>query len=246
MSIVVVIGATSGIGEAIGREFASIGFDLVLAGRDRQALDLRVKDLEIRYGVRAWSRLYDALDCNVDESWVAECVQAIGEPIFGFVLCYGAMADEAKAASNSEVASRMIDVNYRSVVLFLNQAATYLEGRGAGFLCAVTSVAGDRGRASNYHYGSTKGAVSTYLSGLRVRLFKAGVNVTDLRPGMVDTKLTYGLPKLVLVASPRGVARDAVRGILKNRAIVYSPRFWVLIMFVIRSLPDVIFKRLNL
>jgi short-subunit dehydrogenase len=121
-----------------------------------------------------------------------------------------------------------------------------MKEHGEGFLCALTSVAGDRGRASNAHYGSTKAGVSAFLSGLRVQLAPAGVSVIDVRPGVVDTKLTYGLPNLVLAAKPARVAKDTLRGIRANRAVVYTPGFWRLIMFVIRHLPDFVFKRLAL
>jgi short-subunit dehydrogenase len=245
MSVVVVVGATSGIGEAICHELAGKGFDLVLTGRDAQTIEGRAKDLEVRFGVRTWIRSFEALDYEAHETWVPECVQEVGEPLFGFIVCYAMMPDEADAASKGAIAREMIGVNYTSIVSFLDRAADYLESRKSGFLAAITSVAGDRGRGSNYHYGSTKAGLSAYLSGLRARMFSSGVNVTDLRPGMVDTKHTYGLPGLVLLASPATVARDAVRGILRNRAIVYTPRIWWAVMLVIRLLPDFVFKRLS-
>lgn len=246
MSVVVVVGATSGIGEAICRELASKGFDVVLAGRNEQAIEERAKDLEVRFGVRTWSRAFEALDYEAHETWVPACVEEVGEPLFGFIMCCGMMVDEADAASSGATARQMIDINYTSLVSFMDRVADYLESRESGFLAALTSVAGDRGRASNYHYGSTKAALAAYLSGLRVRLFSSGVNVIDVRPGMVDTKLTYGLPGLVLLASPATVARDVVKGILRNRAIVYTPRIWWAVMLVIRLLPDFVFKRLSL
>lgn len=246
MSVVVVLGATSGIGEAIAREFARRGFDLVLAGRDVSTLEVRAKDLAVRFQVEAWIRRFDALDLESHPTWLEDCEAAIGNRVSGVVACYGVMADEAVAAAEVDSALAMIDVNYRSVVSIFDRAVEHLEGRDSAFLCAVTSVAGDRGRASNYHYGSTKAALSTYLSGLRARLHASGVTVTDVRPGMVDTKLTYGLPGLVLLASPVSVARSAVAGILRGRDVVYAPWIWWPIMLVIRLLPGAIFKRLPL
>lgn len=246
MTTVVIVGATSGIGEAIGREMARAGFDIVLAGRDQPALEARALDLETRFGVRTWIHGFEALDFEQHGAWIEGCDRLVGGPVDGFVLCYAVMEDESVAAADGQVAKRMIDVNFASAVSLLDRAAAHLKPRGQGFLCALTSVAGDRGRASNAHYGSTKAGLSAFLSGLRVRLAPFGVSVIDVRPGVVDTKLTYGLPNLVLAATPERVAKDTLRGIRSNRAVVYTPGIWRVIMFAIRHLPDFVFKRLAL
>ena len=137
-------------------------------------------------------------------------------------------------------------MNYASVVSLFERLAPGFEARGTGFLCAVSSVAGDRGRQSNYLYGSTKAALTTFMDGLRVRLSKSGVCVTTVKPGFVDTPLTFGRPGIFLPGSPEGVARDIVRGIRRNRRTVYTPKMWALILFVIRNLPDFLFRRLSL
>jgi len=246
MPVAVVLGATSGIGEALARELARDGYNLILAGRDEATLAGQAKDLELRFGVRAWPNRFDALDVASHPGRMAQWKELAGAEVDGVVLCYGAMAQESDAASDPQAARKMIEVNYASPVSILDRVAEDLEARESGFICAITSVAGDRGRATNFHYGSTKAALSTYLSGLRVRMARAGVTVTDVRPGMVDTKLTYGLPDLVLPAKPAAVARDIAAAIRNGKAVIYTPGFWALIMLVIRMIPTTIFKRLPL
>lgn len=243
---VLLLGATSGIGGALARRIAAEGHDLILAGRDKDDLSSRARDLEVRYGVRAEPLLFEALDFDSHAGLIEACFGSSPEGLEGIALCHGAMSDPEEAAGSFAAAKHMIDVNYTSAVSLLDRAAEHFERRGRGWICAVTSVAGDRGRASNYHYGSSKGALSIYLEGLRVRLARSGVSVVDVRPGMVDTQLTYGLPGLVLVAQPEVVAAGAWRGIQRGRAVVYTPWFWWWIMGIIRLLPHAVFKRIPL
>ncbi|MFP8872964.1 MAG: SDR family NAD(P)-dependent oxidoreductase, partial [Myxococcota bacterium] len=150
------------------------------------------------------------------------------------------------AKTDALAARRMIETNYLASVSVLEACAAEFESRGRGWICAVSSVAGDRGRPSNYLYGSSKAGLSAYLQGLRARLARANVGVLDVKPGFVDTSLTWGRAGLFLVASPDRVARDAWRGIRRNRAVVYTPWFWRPIMMVIRAIPDAVFKRMRL
>jgi short-subunit dehydrogenase len=142
----------------------------------------------------------------------------------------------------------MIDVNYTAAVSLLNLAAVHLAQQGSGFICALSSVAGDRGRKSNFIYGSTKAALTTYLQGLRNRLFTSGVSVITIKPGFVDTAMTWGMlnPKSPLTANPERVAASIDRAILGRRNVIYVPWFWRIIMAVIRSIPEPIFKRMKL
>jgi decaprenylphospho-beta-D-erythro-pentofuranosid-2-ulose 2-reductase len=243
---VLLLGATSGIGGALARRLAAQGHDLILAGRDKDDLESRARDLDVRYGVRAEVLLFEALDFDSHPGLIEACFRSAPEGLEGVALCHGAMSDPDEAATSFASARHMIDVNYTSAVSLLDRAAEQMERQGHGWICAVTSVAGDRGRASNYHYGSSKGALSIYLSGLRVRLARAGVSVTDVRPGMVDTRLTYGLPGLVLVAQPETVAADTWKAIRRGRAVVYTPWVWQIIMGIVRRLPYFVFKRLPL
>ncbi|MBW2421218.1 MAG: SDR family oxidoreductase [Deltaproteobacteria bacterium] len=240
------IGATSGMGRAIARRLAAEGYDLILAGRQLDELGLLAADLELRFGTKNESRPFEALDFDSHAAFFEDCATFFGDSLHGVMLCHGEMPDPEQAANDFEAARRCIDVNFSSAVSLLTAAARHLEARGRGWICAISSVAGDRGRPSNYVYGSTKAALATYLSGLRGRLARAGVSVVDVRPGFVDTALTWGRPGMFLVAAPERVADDVMRGIRRDRAVVYTPPFWALIMFVIRTIPDFLFKRLQL
>lgn len=242
----IIVGATSGIGRAIARRLGQAGYSLILAGRDLNALAEIATDIQVRFGVKSETRRFEALDFESHAQFFGECVEYFAGDLSGLVLCHGQMAEQEDAARDFALARRMIEVNYLSSVSLLGLAATHFEAEKRGFIAAITSVAGDRGRASNYLYGSSKSALSAVLSGLRVRLAKSGVAVVDVRPGFVDTQLTWGRPGMFLVASPDRVAQDVYRGIVKNRAVVYTPFFWAAIMWVIRSIPDAVFRRLSL
>jgi short-subunit dehydrogenase len=158
------------------------------------------------------------------------------------------MVEQILSEVDPEQAARTIDVNFKSYVSLLNAAAMHLRERGGGFLCALSSVAGDRGRQSNYTYGAAKAGLSAYLQGLRNRLAPHGVTVITVKPGFVDTAMTWGLLKAgsALVASPQRVARDIVNAIATRRDVLYTPWFWRWIMLVIRLIPERVFKRLRL
>ena len=243
---VLVLGATSGIGRALARRLGRAGHPLLLAGRDPAVLSELATDIEIRFDVKVSVVGFEALDFDAHAEFFTDCTQHFSGDLEGVVLCHGQMPEQEDAENDFALARRMIEVNYLSAVSLLGHAAHYFESRKAGFVAAVTSVAGDRGRASNYLYGSSKSALSALLSGLRVRLAKVGVAVVDIRPGFVDTQLTWGRPGMFLVASPDAVANDAYRGITRNRAEVYTPFFWAGIMLIIRSIPNAIFRRLPL
>jgi short-subunit dehydrogenase len=157
----------------------------------------------------------------------------------------GYLGDQAKGQSEWEEARRILETNFTGCVSTLNILANHFELRQAGFICALSSVAGDRGRQSNYLYGAAKAGLSVYLQGLRNRLFPARVKVITVKPGFVDTRMTYGRPGLFLVASPESVAKGIFRAIAKGKDVVYLPWFWRLIMLIVQSIPEVILKRLR-
>jgi short-subunit dehydrogenase len=244
--VALVIGAGSGIGRAFAGALAGAGYRLILAGRDAEELARVASDCHLRHGIEARVVRFDALLWSTHADFFGACENAFEEPPRAIALCHGEMADESLARRDSEVSRRMLTLNYVSAVPILEWAAGLLPEHAGGWICGVTSVAGDRGRRSNHLYGSSKAAISTYLQGLRARLATRGVVVTDVRPGFVDTSLTWGLPGLFAVASPERVARDALRGLRGNRPVVYSPGFWRLVMALIRAIPDRIFNRLPL
>ena len=162
------------------------------------------------------------------------------------MLAYGYLPNQGEAQQDFNEAKMTIDINYTSCVSILEIAARYFEQQKRGFITVISSVAGDRGRQSNYLYGSTKGALSIYLQGLRNRLYPSGVQVLTVKPGFVDTAMTYGQPGMALVAKPEQIARRVVRAIEKGKDTVYTPAFWTLIMFAVRSIPEKVFKRMKM
>jgi len=243
---VAILGAGSGIGRAFAKTLAASGHDLVLAGRRLDDLERTAADCSLRFSVRARVQRFDALAFDDHVAFVERCEEASDGGLEGVVLCYAEMPDEALARADATLCHRMIDTNFSSAVCLLEGFGSRMAGRGRGWICAIGSVAGDRGRPSNHLYGSTKGALAIYLQGLRARMSRSGVKVLTLKPGFVDTGMTYGRPGMFLVASPERVARDAMRGVGRDRAVVYTPGFWRIIMLLIRAIPDRIFNRLNL
>jgi short-subunit dehydrogenase len=245
---VVILGATSGIARALAHVLSRRGCRLVLAGRSRAELEKVAGDLHIRYGADCHVEPFDALDFDGHPAFFQRCLDHFGGDLMGVVLCFGYMTEQAKAQTDLEEARRTVDVNFTSAVSLLSLAANELERRRAGYIAAVSSVAGDRGRQSNYIYGSAKAGLSAFLEGLRNRLFRAGVHVLTVKPGFTDTPMTHGLvdPGSPLVASPERVARDIDRAIRARKDEIYTPWFWGSILVIIRSIPGPLFKRMLL
>lgn len=242
---VLITGATSSMARAIAERYARRGCRLVLAARDMDECERLAGDLRLRTGAGVHVCVFDALDFDSFPAVMESAVSALGGRLDGVIVCHGYMAGQDEGARDSECARRMIDTNYTSAALLLDLAAPRLT-RPGGFIAAVSSVAGDRGRPSNFIYGSTKAALNTYLEGLRAALFKEGISVTTIKPGFVDTSMTWGLPGMFLVASPEKVAADVERAIRRRKPVVYTPWFWWGIMTIIRSIPGFVFKRLRL
>lgn len=242
---ILITGATSSIARAIGARYARAGCRLVLAARDADECGRLAADLRLRTGAEVHATAFDALDPRSFPAMLDGAVGTLGGRLDGVIVCHGFMGAQDEAARNNDLARRMIDTNYTSAVLLLDLAAARLT-RPGGFIAAVSSVAGDRGRPSNFIYGSSKSALNTYLDGLRASLFKEGISVTTIKPGFVDTSMTWGLPGLILVASPEKVAADVERAVARRKSVVYTPWFWWGIMTIIRWLPGPIFDRLRL
>ncbi|MBM7571360.1 SDR family oxidoreductase [Aquibacillus albus] len=248
MGSILVLGANATIAQATVRKLAANGKhnQFILTSRDTSQLEVLKSDIEIRHQVDVSLKQFDALDFESHQVFFDEVVQEAGT-LDGVLLMYGAMEDQKQAEHSFALARTMIDVNYTSAVSILNIAANYFEAQRSGFICAVSSVAGDRGRKSNYIYGSTKAGLSVYLQGLRNRLHESGVHVLTIKPGMVDTKMTYGVVEPTpLLADPDKVAQDIEAGIVKRREVVYTPWFWLIIMTIIKLLPEKIFKRTDI
>jgi short-subunit dehydrogenase len=162
------------------------------------------------------------------------------------LIAYGTLSDQKACESSVELTLQELSTNAISVAAILTRVATRFEQRKSGTIAVISSVAGDRGRQSNYVYGSAKALVTAFTSGLRQRLYKSGVGVVTIKPGFVDTPMTAAFPKGPLWASPRKVAAGIVRAIDRSDSVRYLPGFWRLIMLIIRSIPETVFRRLKL
>lgn len=241
---VLILGATSAIARGAACAFAHRGHALYLAGRDLPELERIAADLAIRYRVTVHCGVFDAEAYTTHNSFLEGVVREMGG-LMGVLLASGYMGD-SMATRNFESGLRVIAVNFTGAASILVLIADYMEKVGSGFIIGITSVAGDRGRQSNYVYGAAKGALNLLLQGLRNRLFPAGIRVITVKPGFVDTAMTYGLPGLFLVASPADIGERIVKCLDGRADVVYFPWFWRYIMLIIRSIPEVIFKRLKL
>lgn len=239
---VLLLGATSDIGRAIARAFAAEGHALHLAARDPVRLAAEAADLRIRADVPVAAHRFDVLEDRDLDGWLASL-----EPAPGIVVCtVGLMGDQARSVADPQAASLVMRSNYLGPAQALEAAARHLERRGGGAIIAVGSVAGDRGRAANYVYGSAKAGLAAYLSGLRARLHGGNVRVVTLKPGFVDTRMTAGraLPA-ALTAQPEEVARAVLRAWRRGPEVIYVRPVWRAIMAAIRLLPEPLFKRLK-
>jgi decaprenylphospho-beta-D-erythro-pentofuranosid-2-ulose 2-reductase len=246
MSTVLIVGASSAIGRAIAHRWAKSGAHLLLAGRDMDDLERTAKDMVIRHGVRAQVVRFDALDTASYELFWKECVEKCGGDLAGIVAVQGYLPVQAEAQKDLGIVHEALVTNFGSVASILSLAANEFEKRQRGFIVAVSSVAGDRGRQSNYVYGSVKAAVSTFMAGLHHRLWRSNVVVVDVKPGFVDTAMTWGLPGMFLVAQPEKIAAAVWRGVRERRSVVYAPWFWRYIMLIIKLVPGGVFKRSEL
>ncbi|MCL4539956.1 MAG: SDR family oxidoreductase [Bacteroidetes bacterium] len=240
---ILILGASSDIARAIAKKFASEGWDLLLAGRDPELLSRDAADLKLRYAVDAKSLKFDALDFD---SHVAFWSGIDPEP--SAVACvFGYLGDQKVSERNWDETRKAIDTNYTCAVSILNIIANDYESRKEGLIIGVSSVAGDRGRMSNYIYGSAKAGFTAYLSGLRGRLSKSGVNVMTVKPGFVATRMTenMNIPGIV-TATPDQVATDIFRAHRKSKSVVYTRWFWRYIMLAIIHIPESVFSKMKL
>jgi decaprenylphospho-beta-D-erythro-pentofuranosid-2-ulose 2-reductase len=243
VSTVLIFGGTSTIARAIAAELAARGFDLALAGRDAAELATGAADLRLRFSITTRVHRVDVVDFAGLAAAVTPCLTA---DVRGVVLAFGYLGDQRRAESDAAETRRILDTNLTGPVLCLNLAAEHLVRAGGGFICVLSSVAGERGRASNYVYGAAKAGLTAYLSGLRGRLAASGVQVLTVKAGIVDTRMSAGMPGAGLAASPARVARSVARAIDRKRDVVFVPWFWRGIMLVIRLIPERVFKRLKL
>jgi decaprenylphospho-beta-D-erythro-pentofuranosid-2-ulose 2-reductase len=241
MKNILILGAGSDMAIPIARMYSSHKNRIMLASRN--PLVKLQEDLRIRYNNEVYALSFDALDYASHPEFYKNL------PLIpDIVICFfGYLGDQKKAEKEWEEAQRIIDTNYKGAVSILNVAGHSMELQKTGIIVGVSSVAGERGRQSNYIYGSAKAGFSTFLQGLRNKLFHSNVHVMTVKPGFVDTKMTEGLntPRS-LTASPEQVAKAIIKGIEAKKNVVYVLGIWRLIMLVIKLIPEFIFKKLKM
>ncbi len=242
---ILILGATSPIARAVAEEYARQGRAVVLAARDADEADAVASDIHIRYQVDTWARSFDALDFDEHDAFVAN-VEAEAGPIDVALLAFGDMGDQEQSEADFERARRVIDVNYTGAASLCEAIARRMAERGHGSIVGISSVAGDRGRKSNYFYGSAKGAFSLYLQGLRNRLSDQGVHVMTVKLGFVDTRMTFGMDSPLPIAAPEQVGQAIARAQQRGVDAFYYPHFWRGVMGIIKAIPERIFKKLSI
>lgn len=228
---------------AIAEKFASKGYHIQLAARNVNRLEPLQSDLSIKYNSKVSAHEFDAIDFTSHNSFFREL-----EPKPDVTICvFGFLGDHEKATKDWSEASKIIHTNYMGAVSILNIAADYYTSQKQGVIVGISSVAGERGRQSNYLYGSAKAGFTAYLSGLRNSLFHKGVHVLTVQPGFVYTKMTEDLQlPPILTAKPAEVADAVFNAVAKKNNVVYVKWFWNPIMGIIKNIPEFIFKRLKL
>jgi decaprenylphospho-beta-D-erythro-pentofuranosid-2-ulose 2-reductase len=243
MPTALILGATSDIGVAIAKKFASEKFDVILAARRPENLKPLESDIHVRYGVNCSSRAFDALQYDTHLEFFNSL-----RPMPEVSICvFGILDDEVLAFDEWKLTERMINTNYTGAVSILNVISKQYISLKRGTIIGISSVAGDRGRASKLIYASSKAGFSTYLSGLRNKCFKDQVHVMTVQPGFVYTKMTENqpLPKTI-TSTPTEVAGIIYNAYLKKKNLIYIKWFWRYIMFIIQSIPEFMFKKMKL
>jgi len=241
METVLVLGATSDIGMAIAKKFAAAGYNIQLAARKPELLGPLKSDIDIRYKVDCTLHAFDAVKYDTHAAFFDALKPDVTITIFG------TMYEEEDAFNDWSLAETMINTNYTGAVSILNIAAKYYIAQQKGAIIGISSVAGDRGRASKLIYGSSKAAFTAYLAGLRNKCFKDNVHVMTVKPGFVYTRMTENMPlPKPLTSTPEEVADIVYNGFAKKKNTIYVKWFWRYIMLIIKNIPEFQFKKMKL
>lgn len=238
-----VLGARSDIAQACARRFAREGYALQLAARNASTLDATAQDLRLRHDVDVTLHEFDVLDAAKFESFL----EALPHSPDVVICAVGAMGDQDESQRDPAAAATVMRSNFEGPALILGLLANQFETRNHGSIVGISSVAGERGRASNYVYGAAKAGFTAFLSGLRNRLSRTNVQIMSVKPGFVATQMTKGMdlnPRLT--AKPDEVAEAIWKGVAKKRNTLYVKPVWALVMMIIRALPETIFKKTRL
>jgi decaprenylphospho-beta-D-erythro-pentofuranosid-2-ulose 2-reductase len=245
MKKILIVGATSAIAEQCARVWAQQGHALCVVGRSAAPLNAIASDLKTRGASFSQALTLDVRSLDAHAGMVEQAVQVLGGLDIALI-AHGTLTDQDRAQTDPAYALDEICTNGTSVISLMSVVGERLATQGTGCVAVISSVAGDRGRESNYVYGSAKALVTAFASGLRQRLSKRGVQVLTIKPGFVDTPMTAHLPKGALWAQPEQVALEIIQAIEKKKHVIYTPGFWRLIMLIIRHIPEAVFVRLKL
>ena len=241
---VLIIGATSAIAHETAKCFARDGAELFLVARSAEKLTTVADDLKVRGAQRIETFVLDANELEQHTALLEEAIRSLNG-LDMLLIAHGTLGDQQLCEKSVEQTLKELSTNALSVISLLTLSANYFEQQRRGCIAVISSVAGDRGRQSNYVYGTAKAAVSTFMQGLRNRLAKSGVAVLTIKPGFVDTPMTADKPKGLLFAQPGSVGQGIYTAMLQGKDVIYLPWFWRPIMFVVRSIPERIFKQLS-
>jgi decaprenylphospho-beta-D-erythro-pentofuranosid-2-ulose 2-reductase len=242
---VLIIGATSAIAQETAKCFARDGAELFLIARSAEKLIALADDLKVRGAQRVETFVLDVNELERHAALLEEAIRSL-DGLDMLLIAHGTLGDQQQCERSVEQTIKELSTNAISVISLLTLSANYFEQQRRGCIAVISSVAGDRGRQSNYVYGTAKAAVSTFMQGLRNRLAKSGVAVLTIKPGFVDTPMTADKPKGLLFAQSRSVGKRIYKAMLQRKDVVYLPWFWRPIMFVVCSIPEHIFKQLSL
>lgn len=246
MKNVIIFGATSTLASKTAERYASDGDSLTLVARNQSRLDELRAHLTVLGANNVKSMIHDFSHLEGIESLISEVSN--GTQIDIAIIAHGTLTDQSKSEQDLHYLEQEFNVNALSVIKLCAALANTMEQQKSGTLAVFGSVAGDRGRPSNYSYGATKSAIESFCSGLRCRLFQSNVNLLLIKPGIILTAMTEDLDNLPekLVAKPEVVANDVYEAIRKGKSVLYTPFFWQFIMLVIKFVPNFIFKKLKL
>lgn len=242
---ILVLGATSGIAEATCRLWAQQGASLFLVARNADKLAVVAADLKVRGAAYVGTAVADLDDTDKHPALLAHAINSLAGMDIAY-LAHGILGDQAAAEQDFNTAAQILHTNFVAPVSLLTWLANYCVQRHAGVLAVISSVAGDRGRKSNYLYGSSKAGLSAFLAGLRNRIDREGVTVLTIKPGPIKTAMTAGMKGSEKFADVNQTAKTIAGAIDAKKDNLYVPFQWQPIMFIIRNIPDRFFKKLNL
>lgn len=245
MQKILILGANSGIAEAVARLYAGRKCALHLVGRHEERLEALAADLRVRGASQASHSRFDATDLGAIPKVIDDAIHHLSGMDVALI-AFGTLPDQAAAEQDLVATQAALIANGNSAVLYALHLANAMERQGHGTVAVLSSVAGERGRQSNYIYGSAKAMVTAFTQGLRNRLAKKGVHICTIKPGFVATPMTAHLKQGLLFASAETAAKGIVKAIDRKKDVAYVPGFWALIMMIIRGIPEGIFKKLKL